>query len=301
VSVFSSVLLPLDGSLSAARGVGCATWLATRLDAHLHVLGATPRRLPAAEELARLRVPEAIWPRILLHQANRPPEDAILDASAEHAVDLIILSTQGESADRGQPLDKSGQQTNAIATVGHVTRAVIERSAVPVLLLPPGYREALPWKEVLVPLSGESESDEALALAVAVANSLALRVHVTHVLEKEAGRAGLTSTARYADALHHEYPQQMAALVRRSLPEHTSEACHCIADIAVARGDVAMQLLEQIREKDITLLVIGWHGRFSVDRAQVLKRLLAAIACPILLVKPAQTRDFQLKVGPGLA
>src|SRR3546814_18185619 len=61
--------------------------------------------------------------------------------------------------------------------------AVLGRSPVPVLLLPPAYREVLPLERVLVPVSGELEGDEALALAVRLANALDLAVHVAHVTE----------------------------------------------------------------------------------------------------------------------
>lgn len=298
---FTSLLVPLDGSRAAARSLGCATWLAMRLQAKLHILSAAPQPLPPREVLLRLRVPEADWPLVILHQAPRFPEDAILATAAKHAADLIIMSARGETAERIPTPRESEREPSPLGAVGHVTRAVVEGSAVPVLLLSPSYREALPWKHVLVPVSGEVEADEALALAVTLANALQLEVHAMHVLDGPARDASLASAARYADAVHHEYPQQLAELVRKTLPHRTPEECRCITDVALSRGDVATELLEQIKKENISLLVVGWHGHFMTGRAEVVKKLLAAITCPMLLVKPARRVSFKLKVGSEIA
>jgi hypothetical protein len=50
----------------------------------------------------------------------------------------------------------------------------------------------------------------------------------------------------------------------------------------------------------VSVLVGGWHGRFTEGRARVLKQLLQAITIPVLLVKPAARRPFRLKVGEAL-
>jgi nucleotide-binding universal stress UspA family protein len=178
-----------------------------------------------------------------------------------------------------------------------VTQAVIERSPVPVLVLPPAYVEALPWERALVPMSGEAEADEALDLAVRLANALGLKVHVAHVADSEEGEAGLAAAARYADAPHHEYPHRLEELVRRALPQRTPEECRCIAAVALCRGDVPAELRALIGRERVSLLVVGWHGRFMAGHARVLKRLIRVITCPVLLVKPAARMPFRLKVG----
>ena len=293
MSPFSSILVPLDGSRVAARSLGCATWLAARLGARLHILCATPQERPAREELTRLRVPEAHWPLITLHQAPAYPEDAILAALARHDVSLVVMTAGGQTAEAAPP----GADAPAQSAVGHVTRAVLERSPVPVLLLPPAYREVLPWERVLVPVSGELEGDEALALAVRLANALDLAVHVAHVTDADTGDEGLAARARYADALHHEYPRQLEELVTRALPHCGPAQSRCIADIALCHGDVAAELAGLIERKSLSLLVMGWHGLLTDGHARVLKRLIGVIPSPMLLVKRARRMPFRLKVG----
>jgi nucleotide-binding universal stress UspA family protein len=294
MTAFRSILVPLDGSQVAARSLNCAVWLANRLGARLHILSATPRERPAREELVRLQVPEAHWPVITLHQAPESPEDAILTAIKRYDTPLVILSASGEGAE-----DRSGE-SQLDMVVGHVARAVIERSQPPVLLLPPAYREALPWERVLVPVSGEVAADDALALAVRLANTLDLHVHVAHVVDTDAGHEGLEARARYADSLHHEYPQQLHEFVGRALPHCTPDECRRVVDIALCRGDVAAELLDLIERHHISLLVVGWRGRFMAGRARVLKHLLQVVVQPILLVKPEPRPAFRLHVGEDI-
>ena len=292
MSVFASILVPLDGSGIAAGSLGCATWLAARLQARLHVLSATPHERPAREELARLRVPETQWPLVTLHQAPADPEDAILAAVARHDIALVVMTACGQTAEAPAP---AGSDASPI--VGHVTRAIIERSPVPVLLLPPNYRETLPWERVLVPVSGEAEPDEALALAVRMAHALDLAVHVAHVADPDASDESLAARARYADALHHEYPRQLEEFVSHCLPYCAPEERRRIADIALCRGNVAAELLALIERTPVSLLVIGWRGRFVTGHARVLRRLIQEVTSPVLLVKPTARMPFSLKVG----
>jgi nucleotide-binding universal stress UspA family protein len=292
MSPFASILVPLDGSRTAARGFGCAAWLAARLDAKLHVVSATPRDVSAREELACLQVPEEYWPRVVLHRPAAQPEGAILSALARHRVGLVVMTARGEAGDAPGP---AGTDPGKI--VGHVARAVIERSGVPVLLLPPNYREALPWERVLVPVSGEPEADEALALAVRLACVLDLHIQVAHVADAEGRDEGLEARARYADALHHEYAGQFEGLVRRGLSQCRPEDASRIAGIALCRGDVAAELEKLIASTGASLLAVGWRGRFMAGRARVLKQLIQAIAMPVLLVQPEAPMLFRLKVG----
>jgi nucleotide-binding universal stress UspA family protein len=289
MSPFQSILVPLDGSRIAACSLGCALWLATRLRARLHVLSATPRERPAREELARLQVPEEHWPRIVLHQAPAYPEQAILDAVDRHRVALIVMTACGETAEA---------PAAGVPGVGHVARAVIERSPVPVLLLPPRYRETLPWTRLLVPVSGEPEGDEALALAVRLAGTLDLEVHVAHVAA--AGDETLEGRTRYADALHHEYPRQLEEFVGRALPRCTPEECRRITDVALCRGEVAAELRALIERRQASVLVVGWHGRFMAGHARVLKELIGVITLPVLLVKAAASAPVRLHVGESI-
>jgi nucleotide-binding universal stress UspA family protein len=292
MSLFPSILVPLDGSGAAAQSLGCAVWLASRLDARLHVLTATGEPLPAREALERLQVPEAYRRLVTLHQASTYAEAAILETVARLGARLVVMTARGEAG-------AAPETPEVTRLVGHVTQAVIEQSDVPVLLLPPRYREALPWVRVLVPVSGETRADEALALAVRLAGALDLEVHAAHVTD-HGDEEGLEARARYADALHHEFPQQLEEIVRRALPGCTPEECGRVEGIALGRGEVAAELGELVRTRRVSLLVAGWRGRFMAGRARVLKRLIETVTIPVLLVKPEPRTRTRLKVAEEL-
>lgn len=294
-SPFSSLLVPLDGSSIAARALGCAAWVADRLGATLHVLSATDHEWPAREALEQLNVPARYWSSIVLHQAPTFPEEAILEAIQRHDIGLVIMTARGEAAESG-----AEGAADPLKTVGHVTRKIIEASPAPVLLLPAGYRESLPWDSVLVPLSGEVEADEALAVAVRFANSLGLSIHVAHVAQSLRSE-GHVLTGGYADAPHHEQPARLAELVRQAVPGCAPEECRCISDVTVCRGDTAAELLQLIERRQVDLVVVGWHGRFARGHANVLKQLVGEARCAILLVKAVPPQPFRLNVGDELS
>lgn len=286
MSVFSSLLVCLDGSEAAACALRCAAWLGARLEARAHVVSATPRPLPVHEELTRLRVPESNWSQLTLHQVVSLPEEAILGLAERYDVGLIVLSARGEGTGLGN--------------VGHVTRAVLERSNRPVLLLPKAYRERLPWTRVLIPLSAEPEVSPAARVAVALAHDLALDVRIAHVLDDPESRTGLEAAVSYADAPYHEYPEQLAEIVRRTVSGASPEQCRRITDVALLRGDVAAALLREADRNDVSVMAISWHGKLLGGRARLVKHLLSAATCPLLLVKIVQPGPFVLKVGPRM-
>jgi nucleotide-binding universal stress UspA family protein len=291
-NLFPSILVPLDGSHIAAQSLGCATWLASRLGSRLHILSATARELPAREELSRLNIPEKHWPLITLHQAPAYPAEAVLAAVQRHETKLVVMTARGATAETA-----STEKPAAPKIIGGVARAIIERGAEPVLLLPTNYREALPWERILVPLSGEADVDEALLLAVRLADALDNEVHVVHVADSDPSEESLSARARYADALHHEYPRQLEEFVSRALPQCTPEECRRIVDIALCHGDIVAELLNLIERKRVSVIVAGWHGRLLTGRARVLTQMIEAITVPILLVKPEKRTKLRLKVG----
>lgn len=279
----SGIGVPLDGSETALRSLAPAAWLASCLGARVHVLHAGPERA-RDDALARLGVPEKYRALCEVHQGQGDPAEVILEAQARHDLGLLVMTAGGESAAGDGPL----------GGVGHVAHSVIERSRSPVVLLPPAYREALPWRSALVPLSGEPGTDESLALALPLADALDLSVTVAHVAQPRAGEP-----VGGSDEAHHELPSLLNEFIARACPLCSAAERARIEDFRLYQGDVADELLRLIAGKRTSLLVVGWHGRFMAGHAQVLKALIGAVACPLLLVKPPPREPFSLKVGEG--
>lgn len=282
---FSSILLPLDGSAQAAKGAGCALWLSEALGATLHVLHATAQPLPGQQALARLRIPDAQRAQVVVHQMAGAAEAAVLEEIAAHRIDLVVMNARGEPA----------APSAAVHRLGAVAQAVIERSPVPVLLLPANYREVLPWTSMLVAASGEAAADQALEIAAQLAAALGLAVTVLHV--EDGSASGATALGAYADSAHHEYSQRLEQLVERGLAGCTAQESKCVREVLLRRGEPASVLLEQVARQGSSVLALGWHGALGAGRAQVLKRLLEEAECALLLVRGAQRSHARLKVG----
>lgn len=287
MKILSEIGLPLDGSKVALRGLGCAVWMASRLEGRVHVLH-VGGPIAATNPLQALGVPEKYLPLVDFHQVSGDPATEILAAEKRLGVDLIVLSARGGSSE--------AEASDPLKIVGHVAREVIEKSEAPVLLLPLSYREALPWRSALVPISGETGTDESLAVALQLAMTLDLSVTIAHVaaVKEEFGKAVL---GVFSDQAHHEYPHMLNEYVARVCPMASAKERERIGDFCLCHGDIARELLGVIESKRISLLVVGWHGQFVAGHARVLKTLIQEISCPLLLVKAVPRQPFRLKVG----
>jgi nucleotide-binding universal stress UspA family protein len=290
MSRFNSILLPLDGSPEAAKAAGCALWLAEALGATLHVLHATAHPLSAGDALARLCVPHVRGARVVVHQTPGGAEAVVLEEIAAHRIDLVIMSARGESA---------SANVAPVRRLGSIAQAVIERSPVPVVLLPLHYRQSLPWTSMLAAASGEASADHALEAAAQLAAALRLKVTVVHSGDGPPG-AGAAPLGAYADAPHHEYPQRLKRLVERGLAGCAAEEAQCVHEVLLCRGEPASVLLEQVAGHASSVLALGWHGALGAGRALVLKRLLEEAECALLLVRGAEHSRARLKVGSDI-
>lgn len=277
---FDSILLPLDGSPEAAKGIGSAMWLAETLGATLHILHATSQALPGHEALERLRVRSGERGGVIVHQLAGDAATAVLDAVTAHRVALVVMSAGGASASAGKALPNR---------LGTVAQAVIEHCPAPVLLLPLHYHERLPWTSMLAAASGEPAADQALEAAVQLAAALGLKVTVV--------RSESAPLATYADTLYHEYPLRIEEMTERGLAGCTSAECEFVDQAILRRGDPATVLLQQVASHASSVLALGWHGALGAGRALVLKRLLEEAECALLLVRGADGSGARLIVG----
>lgn len=284
---FTSLLLTLDGSPEAAKGIGCALWIAETLGATLHVVHAATSPLPEHEALSRLHVPVARRKRIVLHQTSTSAEPAVLNAIAALGIDLVMMTARGESFATGP---------GRTPALGSVARAVIEHCAVPVLMFPVRYREVLPWTSALAAVSGSTAAGEALEAITQLASALHLSVRVLHVVDGME-MSGPAPLGAYADESYHEYPRRLEDMVERGLAGCTPEQCGHVEQVLLQGGDPAAVVLEQVARHPCNVLALGWRGALGTGRALVLKKLLEEAPCALLLVRLVKRSSARLKVG----
>lgn len=195
----------------------------------------------------------------------------------------------------------TGEYVLVVASASPDMRTIVERSAAPVILTPAALPVPRPLWRAIVPLTGQPGGDAALVFAVRLAGALRMEVIAVHVADPNAeSGTGLEAAAHYADAAHHEYPQQLKEFVQRALPHCSAAERAALTDLVLCRGDVIAELLSLVRERDADLLVVTWQGRLARKGSRLLERLVGALRCPLVIVKPVSHGPFRLKVGGDL-
>jgi len=299
------VLVPLDGSRLAEASLPIVARLADLSGATivlLHVLerrGATTvhgeRHLSGPDEAAaylagvaaRLQRQGAQGSarQTECHTHDVPVADvaeSIAVHAEEHAIDMVVLSTHGESGIRD-------------ALWGSIAQQVAQRLTCPVLLVrvPPGAEPPATEfdpRTIMVPLDGTLAAEAALPHALALAGGLNASLRLVFVVptvdtvsvEQMASATFMPGASRLvldvAEEQAHQYLAGLTAVTSargvRTIPE-------------VRRGEAVTQLATDAGEHADGLVVIATHGRAGLQAIwsrSVAARLLRRTDAPILLV-----------------
>lgn len=190
-TVFSHLLVPLDGSRASERALRYARALARAWDAEVELLrvlrpartGGLTRdcvewRLERAEARAYLeeRAREAAEDGIAfgLNVVEGKPAEEIVGFARERGVDLVVLSTHGQGA--------------AEFPLGGIARKVVDGVGVSVLLVRPDagapldLGEPLDLRRVVVPVDCSPVSDAGVAVGATVARAEGAELELVHVV-----------------------------------------------------------------------------------------------------------------------
>jgi nucleotide-binding universal stress UspA family protein len=192
--MINNILVALDGSAPAERGLAIAVALAQRmkgLGAHPRILLARatePPMLAGAADSVRLRLELLEAAKAYLEslaeplQAQRvhvdiaaregPAAEVLLEIIAEQTIDLAIMATHGRTG-------------IAHWVLGSVAEAVAERASAPVLLVPRhgdvAFAPDQTWR-ILLPLDGSLAAEGILLPAAQIARALGAEVWLLRVL-----------------------------------------------------------------------------------------------------------------------
>lgn len=296
-----SVLVPLDGSLSAEAVLPAAVALARQLPASVTLLHAIERDAPGqvhgerhltgvveaeayleavADRLSRDGI-DVDW-----HVHVVPVGDVPLSIAA-HAIEdgarLILLSTHPVSDPRSW-------------LIGAVAQGVIRHAAPPVLMQrTEALGETRPFApvEVTAAIDPRHEIDAVLKAALALALALGIPLRLLAVVPTvetipgdQAAAARLLPSAAAA-ALDLEAEATASELQR--LARETTNANPGVTVIPeVARGDPAQVIIRASRQRE-GIVALATHGRAGLDAlwaASIGARVIARAAGPLLLVHP---------------
>lgn len=293
--MFSTILVPLDGSDLARRALPYAASLAAATRARLILLhaylpmgtNADDTGLAAivelgelATELRRQGINAATW---LLYEAAGP---AIGRAVADLHIDLIVMSTHGR-----------GGVSRLVH--GSVAEAVLRRVAVPVMLVTahcrPRWPEGSPFS-IVVPLDGSAFAEEALGPARELAGPLQAELVLVHALE-----SGEDREAPWQLPWSHEERRLMDE-ARRSLEDVAAplRGAGLAVDTRVEIGAASAVIARLANDRSAALVVMATHGRGALSRLvleSVTVETLQQLQAPLLLVRPGRTVDQRASVS----
>ncbi|MFT4948420.1 MAG: nucleotide-binding universal stress UspA family protein [Natronomonas sp.] len=285
--MYEDVLLPFDGSESAAEVLHHAGELAHRTDAAIRVLyvadtardsvtvveGHTVDALvqegknivaEAAKTLETLGVSHDTD----VVQGN--PAPGIAEYAERHDQDLVVMPTHGrEGVSR--------------YLLGSVSEKVARLSSVPVLTvrMQPDERLAFPYERILIPTDGSPASVHAAEHVVSFAASLDAAVHILAVVDNLAPGLDAPSTAR-----ENEREQAATDAVDTVVSEaETRGVANTVRHIE--HGTPVKAILDCIRSNDIHAVGMGTTGRRGTDRillGSVAEETVRSAPVPVMTV-----------------
>jgi len=271
----SRILIPLDGSTTAEAVLSHLRRIVDRHESQLILLQAQPP-IPTgnpedAEKYLRrisFQLTNEGYPTHHLLRRGMPAE-SILETAEEEGATLIAMTTHGRTG-------------SARWVMGSVAEKVLQASPRPVLVtrsFPPtqsrGKLEALPVRNVLVPLDGSRFSLAVLEPVLEFVRGVDAHVRLLHVNEPT------PYDGRW------ESPDETLKAADQML----REAC-IPASIEQRKGDPGEEILKAAAETGCDLVAMTTHGRSGPSRwvfGSVTAKVLRSSPIPLLVVRHAVT------------
>ena len=289
--MFSTMLVPTDGSAGAEATIGHAVEFARTYGAAVHTLyvvdtGAEPAGIAGSDRETLYAPSERRGREATIRITDRAadadltaarevregvPHQEILAYTDEHDVDIIVMGTHGRTgADR--------------ARLGSTTERILTLADMPVLSVRLGDdREtaaAGPYEQVVVPTDGSDAAERAAETALDVAEKYDADVHVVYVV----------------DPTPYDLEDAPRSIIG-SLKEGGRKATETIATMArdrdlsvttaIRRGEPTDELLEAASAVDADLVAMGTRGRtVGTDRllGSTTARVVRRSSIPVLTV-----------------
>ena len=206
----------------------------------------------------------------------------VLEAASEKDVDLIVIATHGRSG-------------MARWRLGSVADKIVRSAPCPALVLGPNVEiELLPYalQRILVPVDGSEMAALALSLATWIGDSAKAELDLVRVVS-------LTPMAM--DQSMGVYPVDLVTAMEDAGRSYLDRVAEEIGDgrsvsTTLLIGSAVEQLLEYLKEKPASLVILASHGRSGVARAalgSVADRLLHGPA-PVLVFRPDEEEESRL-------
>lgn len=164
------IVCGVDLSDAAAAAIGVARRLADGLGTPLLIAHVVDGPEDQAGRLDALRAQAGAADSEVRLLPPEPAAEALMTLAAEEGARLIVVGSRGQSALRS-------------GLTGSVTRELASRSAIPVVVVPPGFEEPAPGDAVVCGVDGSDHALAAVRVAAGLAAALGGRLVVVHALK----------------------------------------------------------------------------------------------------------------------
>jgi nucleotide-binding universal stress UspA family protein len=174
-----------------------------------------------------------------------------------------------------------GLRTAAAPGMGHVTEALLAHPKAPLLLVRPGMRPLTTLRRLVVPLEGSPSASSAMRHADDALCARGREIVMLHVVTRSTPRErGSLPAPRIVDQEHYEWSAWQDEFCMRfsQCPEGGRHR------VCVRVGEPVPTIVKEAREDGAELIVLSWKGSFADGHGAVVKALLDAAPCPLLIV-----------------
>ena len=290
--MYTSILVPVDGSASAEYALAVAAALAGRLESALHIVHVFGERvtdaLPvygvtgsaarmAAEHYVQStadRFRNLLGGRVTGTVTEGSPAHAIVAHATQVGADLIVMASHGRTG-------------ASRFWLGSVTDAVIRSAPIPILMVRGVGGHA--FERVLVPLDGSATSEAVIPHAITLARADAASIHLLQVEEAaEDLRASVWGLAAHEpDDLANRLDsadRYLHGLIARFQSEWPPATVSAEARGAHRAGEAIVAVAV---EREVDLIAMTTHGRGAsrLFIGSVADKVLRGTECNMLLYR----------------
>lgn len=283
--MYQRLLIPTDGSDTAAAAGKAAVALAAEHDATLHAiyvheLASLPYDFDEVPEEYRSRTHEAVEEieaqaktagvdvETAVLENDGPVHTAIIDYATEHEIDCVVMGTHGRTG--------VGR-----FVLGSVTERTLRESPIPVMGIHGDTVFQPAFESILVPTDSSDGAWAALHHATDLALATDASMYLVHAIDL-GGVTGDPGSGYFLDRLE-KVGQDM--LDKAAI--HARQAGISNVQTTLLRGSPQRVIREYAKDKDLDAIVMGTHGRTGVQRwflGSVTERVVRRSEVPVIAV-----------------
>jgi nucleotide-binding universal stress UspA family protein len=293
--MFKNIIVPLDGSREATAALPVARTLAAVAGARISLRRVVHRPAclfashanevreaaayldaVAGDELGTVGLP------VSTHVRSGDVVDAILEDIDEGGSGVVVMATRGHAG-------------VVRAVLGSVASELIAKSPVPVVLLRAGTRPVDRIRQILVPIDGSPETEQALTTVVGFARLTGAHVTLLQVVTPApiptwAGDlAGISAPGLYVGSSTHDVVAETRQYVNACASRLSTQGIS--VDALAIIGEVPETITQSADALNADLIVMSTHGHTGAARAvlgSVADAVVRTASMPVMLLRERQ-------------